>query len=195
MENGMTMGVPLCNAASTIAPVVGNVEHDEIAAFIQTLASSGVPIRGRKALQKLLYFAQFQGWPRNADYRLHLFGPYSDEVAVALDRLEATGAIHVDTERVIRPVALLQLAESPTLDQTALNAAKKVAAQFGRDDPRTLELLATLLFIWNREMSIYRRTTDYQLTRQVQKYKGPKFTLAEIESALHRLRDERYIAA
>lgn len=182
-------------AACTITTGVRDVRDDELAAFIGLLASRGVAIRGRKALQKLLYFAQFQGWPQTASYRLHLFGPYSDEVAAALDGLEERGAIVIEADREIRTAGLLHAAATTEgLAPEARAAVDRVARQFGRDDPRTLELLATLLYVWQREVSMYRRTTDHQVIRQLQRYKGAKFPLPEIQRALDRLKREGYIA-
>ena len=187
------MGLFDVYAACTITSVVKDVREEHLAAFVGLLASQGVAIRGRKALQKLFYFAQFQGWPQTVSYRLHLFGPYSDEVAAALDDLEARGAIVIDADRAIRPAPLFRDAGSASLPEGALHAARRVAQQFRHDDPRTLELLATLQFVWTREQATYRRTTDHQVIRQVQRYKGAKFNLLEIEGALLRLKHEGYI--
>jgi len=75
----------------------------------------------------------------------------------------------------------------------AHNAVARVAEDFAHDDPRTLELLATVLFMWNSELRLYRRATGYQVLRKVQRYKGPKFTSSEIDTALTRLRTEGYL--
>ncbi|MBC7292713.1 MAG: hypothetical protein H5T84_01175, partial [Thermoleophilia bacterium] len=55
----------------------------KLEALIAYLASR-TQIRGKKALQKLVYFCREAGVPLYATYRLHVYGPYSNEVAEEL---------------------------------------------------------------------------------------------------------------
>ena len=41
-------------------------------------------VRGKKALQKLVYFCSEAGVPMHARYRMYIYGPYSNEVAEEL---------------------------------------------------------------------------------------------------------------
>lgn len=49
--------------------------------------ASHVKIRGKKALQKLVYFLQVAGIPTGCSFRMHIYGPYSNEVAQEYDEL------------------------------------------------------------------------------------------------------------
>lgn len=159
-----------------------------LAAFVNGLASHGLPIRGRKALHKLVYLAQLQGWPETFDYRLHLFGPYSDELASALVGLEAAGAIRIDPDNTIEANPQLeQFAAGVALTSDAREALARVARDLGNDEPRVLELLATVAYMAASERRLHRHASQHQVLRRVQRYKGAKFSLAEIESAFERL--------
>lgn len=172
---------------------VSNEQDLHLAAFVNALAQQGRPIRGRKALHKLVYLAQMQGWPATFNYRLHLFGPYSDDLAGALTRLEAAGAIRIDLDNsIVANAQLEQLAAGLNLTAEAGEALERVARDLGDDDPRTLELLATVAYMAAAERHLHRHATHHQVLRRVQRYKGPKYSLGEIEAALHRLRDLRY---
>lgn len=46
-------------------------------------------LKGRKRLQKVVYFLQYAGCPLNCDYTLHHYGPYSRDVADACDEMVA----------------------------------------------------------------------------------------------------------
>ena len=172
---------------------VSNEQDLHLAAFVNALAQQDRPIRGRKALHKLMYLAQIQGWPATFDYRLHLFGPYSDDLAGALMRLEAAGAIRIDLDNSIAPNPQLeQMAANVNLSAQARDALERVAHDLRDDDPRSLELLATVAYMAAAERRLHRHATNHQVLRRVQRYKGPKYSLGEIEAALRRLRDLRY---
>lgn len=50
-------------------------------------------IRGRKRMQKVIYFLQQAGCPIDAEYTLHHYGPYSREVANVTDVMVAEGLL------------------------------------------------------------------------------------------------------
>jgi uncharacterized protein len=161
-----------------------------LAAFVKRLSDADVPIAGRKAFQKLLFFAQECGWPTSFDYRLHLYGPYSDEAATALDVLNEEGVLNVSAEGKITPGNLLdRVAETVEITDDARHAMDRVIEAFGQEEPRSLELLATLMFVWSAQRRIYGRAVDEQVVKKVQKYKGPKFSDAQIRQSLVRLKE------
>jgi uncharacterized protein YwgA len=161
-----------------------------LAAFVKRLSDAHVPIAGRKAFQKLLFFAQECGWPTSFDYRLHLYGPYSDEAATALDVLSEEGVLNITAEGKISAGAHLnRLAETVEITDEAQIAMDRVIAAFGQEEPRSLELLATLMFVWNAQRRIYGNAVDEQVVKKVQKYKGPKYSDAQISESLGRLKE------
>lgn len=50
-------------------------------------------LKGRKRLQKVVFFLQEAGCPLDCRYTLHHFGPYSRDVADACDEMVAAGLI------------------------------------------------------------------------------------------------------
>lgn len=172
---------------------VSNQQELHLAAFVNALTQQGLPIRGRKALHKLVYLAQIQGWPATFEYRLHLFGPYSDELAGALIGLEEAGAVRIELDNtIVANPQLERLALSAPMTQTAHEALSRVARDLRGDDPRTLELLATVAYMAAAEKRLHRQASQQQVLRRVQRYKGPKYSLGEIEAAFDRLRDLEY---
>lgn len=53
----------------------------ELEALIAYLVDRTAIIRGKKAIQKLVYFCSEAGVPVYASFRMHIYGPYSNEVA------------------------------------------------------------------------------------------------------------------
>ncbi|MCA9277559.1 MAG: hypothetical protein R3B58_05540 [Phycisphaerales bacterium] len=51
-------------------------------------------IKGRKRMQKVIYFLKQAGCPIYADYTLHHYGPYSSEVANVTDVMVAEGLLN-----------------------------------------------------------------------------------------------------
>lgn len=58
---------------------------------VQWAEPSGV--MGRKRLQKVIFFLQEAGFPSEAEFTLHHFGPYSRDVAEACDELVSAGML------------------------------------------------------------------------------------------------------
>lgn len=63
--------------------------------LIETAGETG--FRGRKRLQKVVFFAQEDGLELEAEYGLHRYGPYSQEVSEACAELKTLGLIKEDT--------------------------------------------------------------------------------------------------
>jgi uncharacterized protein YwgA len=165
-----------------------------VASLVTELQTRGVRVRGRKALQKLLLFSQDLGWPTQFQFRLHLFGPYSDEVDAVTDLLEADGVLHrtsqgdLETSEVGAPVAA-----SFVPSTTSRRAAARVANLFRDDDPMTLELLATIKYMWDTEAIVARSVAPSTVVRRVARYKGKKFSEQQIRAGLQRLRRARLL--
>ena len=55
----------------------------------------------RKRMQKVVYLLQVAGCPLGADYTLHHYGPYSQEVARLTDEMVQTGILTETATRMI----------------------------------------------------------------------------------------------
>lgn len=67
----------------------------ETYSFVQlTLLAMGGEIKGKTKLQKTVYFLGLMtGCVEDLGYRPHFYGPYSDDVAEAINRLKTIGAL------------------------------------------------------------------------------------------------------
>jgi hypothetical protein len=64
---------------------------------IAKLVQWGGTVRSRKRMQKVVYLLQFAGCPFDADFELHLHGPYSQDVAGLTDQMTAQGLLKETT--------------------------------------------------------------------------------------------------
>lgn len=60
---------------------------------LATLMSWNEAIEGRKRLQKIIYLLQAAGFPADANFILHHYGPYSRDVSQTSDELVALGIL------------------------------------------------------------------------------------------------------
>jgi uncharacterized protein YwgA len=166
-----------------------------LAALVEELSKRGVRVRGKKALQKLLFLAQDRGWPTSFNFRLHFYGPYSDEADAITDLLQADGVLRRDVQGDIVPGDIVaSVGKAFVRSAAAKNAAAEIARLFGDDDPMTLELLATIKYMWDSERVLYRKVAPSAVVKRVAKYKGPKFDEAQIKSGIKRLQRSRLVA-
>ena len=167
----------------------GSSRAAAVAALVTDLAAKGVPVRGRKAMQKLLFFAQDLGWPTTFSFRLHFFGPYSEQADAVVNLLEADNVIRRNVQGELVPSENAG-AVSGALARTpqAKKAIGRLANLFGQDDPMTLELLATIKYMWDAEFFLYRRVTPATVVKRVSRYKGPKFSEQQIKNGVQRLK-------
>jgi len=110
-------------------------------------------IRGRKRLQKIVYFLQAAGCRLNCDYTLHHFGPYSRDVADACDEMVASRLLEERVEpnvvgtqysyRLSPEAKRLLAALSPDFD---LQAFEDLAKRLFATDLWQLELGSTIAF-------------------------------------------------
>ena len=146
---------------------------------------------GRKQLQKLCYFAQWLGAPLSYRFRIHYYGPYSDDLAFDTDMLTATKVFVDDSPDPasysnLRPGpnihAPLKQYEGKLADQHKSIIAKLVTA-LAPLSPRTLELLSTMHFINHRlKASGYTAGRD-DIFERLRGLKKEKFTPEEMERA------------
>jgi uncharacterized protein len=98
-------------------------------------------VHGKKRIQKLAFFAVQTGTASNVRFFLHDFGPFSADVANAIDVLSYVGAVsekEAQSVRTKRHYKVYRLADSESIEQhlpsAALNALRKL------NDYSTIEL-------------------------------------------------------
>lgn len=132
---------------------------------LATLAKWAGPngVRGRKRLQKIVYFLQRAGCPLKAQYTLHLYGPYSRDLAELCDEMVQAGLLEQRVEPApagtqysyILPEAtrvLLEKSEKLHPDRREAIAPFAPSAErlFGCDTG-SLELGSTILYFQEQE--------------------------------------------
>ena len=143
------------------------------------------PIRGRKALQKLLYFASELGLPLRVSFKMYLYGPYSHEVAQEYDRLlfeeilveknQGLFGAGPQCERYLEAHRREVEANRMLLD--------RLIELFGELSPLDLEMYATVHFVAKSLERAYGGADMTRVIAEVQAAKGDKFARANLERA------------
>jgi uncharacterized protein YwgA len=126
----------------------------QLATLLSWAGESGV--RGRKRLQKVVYFLQQAGCPLDCAYTLHRFGPYSLDVAHACDEMVAAGLIEEEAtlqswgtqysyKLKPRTQAFLDQADDQSMESFREQGAELIA-----EDLWLLELGSTIRFYFGR---------------------------------------------
>lgn len=114
---------------------------------------AGGSIAGRKKLQKLVYLAQQRGWPFPEVFKHHIYGPFSEQLANEIEEMTSYG--FVAEERQVGHgsafcCSLTDLGKDLMKkhgNSTPPLISREMIAELGKRDARTLELMATVLFL------------------------------------------------
>ena len=139
-------------------------------------------IRGKKALQKLVYFLQETGIPMGCSFRMHLYGPYSNEVAqeyvefVATEILKEVPHSHSFEQGTNCQIFLSEHHEKVEPHKEKLNRIIKV---LGKLSPMELEMYATTHFIASALYETYGISESEKIINEVRQAKGIKLILLQ----------------
>jgi uncharacterized protein YwgA len=146
-------------------------------------------VRGKKALQKLVYFCSEAGVPIHARYRMYIYGPFSNEVAEELSETITKEIVkaHDNGPKFSKGVCCDKFLELYK-HEIESNSEKidRVLEDFGDFTPLNLELYATVHFIASSMRQAYGKTGDVVMD-DVKKAKGKKFTRDQIKEAYNDL--------
>lgn len=148
---------------------------------------------GKTFIQKGIYILQ-EGLKENLDYqyRLHFYGPFSQELANDIDTLHDMGLINVeyDVNRNGYQIGITDKGREFLRKFGNYGAdvekIKKVLSLIGKEQVRGMELIGTVLYFAKLTRD------DSEIKRLVNMVK-PHFSDTEIEEALKRLREEGII--
>jgi len=157
----------------------------ELKVLIAYLVSQ-IPVKGKKAMQKLTYFCSENGVPIYANFRLHIFGPYSNEVAEELGEAVAIEIVKKETDGYTYYKG--DGAEEILMDrgyaiEPYKDKIKKVLDDFGGLTPLELELYATVHFIATALQGAYKDVPKERIIRETARAKEGKFSRNQIEGA------------
>lgn len=154
-------------------------------------------IRGKKALQKLVYFCAEAGVPLYVNFRLHIYGPYSNEVTEELGEAVTKEIVKVSPDGYTFSKGVSgdkYLARDRGNIEAHREKIQKVLDTFGRFSPLELELYATVHFIATALNEAYGYVTEEKVVKEVYRAKGDKFSVQRIQSAYQDLSDGGWIA-
>jgi uncharacterized protein YwgA len=151
-------------------------------------------VRGRKRLQKMLYFVQeAEGEPLGFDYRMHFYGPYSSVLDGRLQALCHAGLIKSRPVGGVFSFELGQGADShvPPSDDVD-RKIQRVIGHFENQSPNRLELLGTTHYL-ARDLGASGQHEVDTVVARVAAWKGEKYSRKQIVAAVRELRDLGYL--
>ncbi|MFR8711605.1 hypothetical protein B5G26_14950 [Anaerotignum lactatifermentans] len=150
-------------------------------------------IHGRIQLQKLIYFCKTYGTTVDANYRLYIYGPYSQQVADSLqdgvmDDIfhESKGLISKGTEF---DEYFTNLSEKNPLCPEQQEILTDVLNTFGNMPSEQLEILATTFFIYRQQKSLFGTEEQEIIIDKVRRAKSSRFTEEQIISSYSKMKE------
>jgi len=145
-------------------------------------------IHGKVALQKLLYFVKEVGVPVEANYFMHIFGPFSLDIANRYRVFTAKGILVKFQENWGESfIAGENTEEIKKTGRKFLDLYKEkidfVLNKVGDLYPIDLELYATIHYIIKEHVTKGQRINEEEIVREIRAEKGPKFTDANIKKS------------
>lgn len=162
--------------------------------LIPLVVADRIPVKGKKAFQKLVYLCGALGVPLRYRFRLYFYGPFSAELADTLDLFQARGFLAVVEGGGLYKVYKLGEAGRNYLlaHQEEIipheGVVQRVQALFGGFTPAQLELFSTVHFVAEGCAKYEGIERDEEVVRRITGIKGDKFTEEEATAALQSLR-------
>lgn len=146
---------------------------------------SGAPCK--KKVQKIIYLLEEGSVNMGFDYKLHIYGPYSEDLDYTICSLKASNALEITYGNKGHILKCRNEIEPENIT----DSMEAVLRNFGRKTPRQLELLTTTLFA---ERHVDDKDEE-SIMHAVKKIKGQKFSFDQIKTAITLLRETGYIGA
>ncbi|MGP1345956.1 MAG: hypothetical protein ACTS3F_04710 [Phycisphaerales bacterium] len=137
------------------------MEKLQLALLTQWAEEAGLGgLRGRKRMQKVIYFLQQVGCPIGAEYTLHHYGPYSRCVANITDEMVAEGLLlergggggQYEYELDAKTRSMIDQARACQGESvSAFEKFKQMAVELLQEDLWTLELGSTILYFFRTQ--------------------------------------------
>ena len=158
--------------------------------------SKRITLKGKKVIQKLIYFCAEAGVPISARFRMYLYGPYSNEVANAVGEAIAKEILVTGSDGVSFLCGgscdeyLTKYNEDIDLNKAKID---RVLNAFSDFTPMKLELYATVHFIASALREVHSNVGEAKVVEEVRQAKGKKFAKNDIEGAYRDLVDKGWL--
>lgn len=162
------------------------VKSNAIISIVKKITEKNEP-PCKKSLQKIVFLIEAKGIELGCDYGIHFYGPYSSDLDFAVRDLSDDGILKIDYTGMGHKISVQSLPD--TVDAYDNPCVENIINEFASETPSFLELLTTALYVY---LQSNKQTST--IVAGVQKIKGSKYSIGEINSAITRLRKTGYIA-
>lgn len=141
---------------------------------------------GKKILQKIVFLIEEKGIDLGYEYGLHFYGPYSGTLDLDTKFLHADGIINFDYSGYSHLMGINEKdyeVNSDGLSSKQQEEIDKLLERFQGQSPSDLELLTTAIYAYNH----LEDKSKKDIIGGVQKIKGSKYSIEQIEEALKEL--------
>lgn len=139
----------------------------------------------KKKLQKMIYLIEEKGNNLGYGYKLHLYGPYSEDLDFEVSKLFSEGRLDIKYTSSGHNISC----DIDKVDDLKEKNIIKIIEEFGTRSANELELLTTTLYA---ERNIEMPTKE-RLIGAVKKVKGDKYSDAKILEAIDNLKGAGYM--
>lgn len=150
-------------------------------------------IHGRVQLQKLIYFCKAYGTMIDANYKLYIYGPYSQQVADSLQEgvmedvfFETKGLISKGTEF---DSYMEYLSDKENFEDRQGEIVCDVLNTFQDMPIDQLEILATTFFIYRQQSSLFGNVKKEDVIDKVRRAKSSRFTEEQIMGSYDKMEE------
>jgi uncharacterized protein YwgA len=175
------------------------IRHGVITELAKRTQERGMNL-GKTALQKHVYFLQsIHDVDVGYDFRLHTYGPFSQQILSDLDALEFIDGVDITYDSSVNgyrikagPNADSVVSEAEDFLEEASDSIDVVLEDFGQLNAKELELRATIVFAERDFQSRTGAPKHDELASKVSSIK-PHFSLDNINAAIQELAGKGYI--
>lgn len=148
-------------------------------------------IHGRIRLQKLIYFCKAYGTAVNANYKLYIYGPYSQEVADSLQE-GVMDDVFGETRGLISKGKEFDkyfdsLCSEGVFRGQQGKIVNEVLGAFANFSSEQLEILATTFFIYRQQDFLFGNADKERVLDKVRRAKSSRFTEEQITDSYSQL--------
>ena len=153
--------------------------------IIQLMEANGGQNHGRVQLQKLIYFCKAMGVKVDASYRLYVYGPFSQQVANALQDCVSDQVVTECNGSILKGENFNDFLESANhtggeLPETAKKIVTDILTLCRGMTTRQMEITATAFFIDRQQKVLFGNDDRTIILDKVTRAKGSRFTEEEI---------------
>ena len=143
-------------------------------------------VKGKKALQKLVFLARAFGIDTGYIFRFHYYGPFSDTLASDFEHLIDANVV----SKIPESLASYKIIEDgkTSLPEEIDLKLDELLKYFGKMSPTDLEIYATAYFVDRDQKYVFNNFDEQDIVGKIKNAK-PRFLSEKIESVYNQLKD------